>query len=73
MACDKYEKDYMKIYPYSSELVHKLQWELYHKFRKKIYKKIILNIPIHKLTIKSKIKVKNGLVYHHILEEFNSN
>ena len=42
MSCDKYEKDYMKIYNYSSELVHKLQWELYHKYKKKIYKRIIL-------------------------------
>ena len=72
MVCDKYQKDYEKIFPYSSDLVHKLQFELYRNFRRKIYKKIVLNIPIHKLTPKHKIKLKNGLTYYHILEEYKT-
>lgn len=70
MACDRYIKDYHKIKTYSNKLPHMLQWVLFEPFRLKIYKQILLNISIHKLTVKKIPKIKSGLIYHHIIKYY---
>jgi len=72
MACNKYDKDYKKIPLYLNNPPHKLQFELFQPFKISNYY-FILNISsIHKLTRKRITNKTRGLLYHHILEEFNS-
>ena len=70
MACDRYINDYYKIKPYSNQPPHILQWALFQPFELKRYNQILLNVSIHKLTLKRLPKKKSGLIYHHIIQQF---
>ena len=72
MACDKYLNDYKNIPWYSNRPTHFLQKELFKRYKYLRYKQIINIASIHKLTRKHKTNNTKGLVYHYILDKYNS-
>ena len=71
IACDKYKNDYKNITWFSNIPVHFLQSELFKPYKPLKYKYILSQSSIHKLTRKYKTNISKGLVYHHILKEYD--
>ena len=70
MSCQKYYNDCQKVHNYSNIPAHILQFELFKPFQLNQYKKILNCSKVHKLTIHQNTNIKNGLFYHHIIEDY---
>ena len=70
MALMKYENEYNHVPYYSNIPPHILQANLLKRFNDKIYKNILRNSSIHKLTRKIILNKSKGLFFHYILTKF---